>query len=108
MKNYQAAIFNETNGRVWLGTLGQERPALGRDFISNALHFAFNEMAEGCCHCSKVTVNIGTDGDAEGNGMNRIFDILLTTRVDGSSIYVDVRYLCNTKLHYVREMVMAE
>ena len=108
MKNYQAAIYNETNGLEWLGTISQERPALHKDFISDAMAFAFNEMGLGGCDCATVTIKIGTDGDIKGNGMNEIFDILLTTRIDGSSIIVDVRYYCNSGLHYVREMVMAE
>lgn len=108
MKKYQAVIFNETKGREWLGTIGQERPSLGKAFISNALAFAFNEMGIGCCDCETVTIKIGTGGDVEGEGVNGILDILLSTRVEGSGIYVDVRYVCNSGLYYVREMVMAE
>jgi len=108
MKEYKAAIFNETNGKEWLGTISQERFYLSKDFVSSAIKFAINEMCDGCCDCATVTIKIGTGGDVEGDGMDSIFDILLTTRVDGSSIYVDIRYLHNTKLHYVRELVMAE
>ena len=108
MKNYKAVIFNETKGREWLGTFEQERPSIGKDFIKNALAFAFNEMGIGCCDCETVTVRIGTGGGVEGEGMNGILDILLSTRVEDFGIYVDVRYVCKSGLYYVREMVMAE
>ena len=105
---YQAAIYNETYGNEWLGTISQERFYIGRDFAKNAIKFAINEMAMGCCDCSKVTIHIGTGYDPEGIGMDPIFDIFLTTRVEGANIYIDVRYMYETKLHYVRELVMAE